>query len=641
MRLKKIWISEYKNLKDFKFEFGDDFLDIFTGKNGSGKSNFFEAIIHIFNHLFARSEPILEYEIEYELNKERIKISCKDNQLTFNDENVKNIPRTSLPENLLVYYSGHNLTVKGLIKSYEADFQTKIKSANLQESRSIVGIGPEYKELLLAMLLIHSKNNPAREYICKKLDIKNISKEVKLELKRPFYALRKIKFNMEDPRGEDSYWKAEGITKVFLNKLKDCLSQSEEIREEGYISKDDKYVLYYDIQKIQSVFRESSLGELFQGFDNLKTINMLSGISIPIELQGGGEADISFFSDGQFQSVYIYAIAEFFKDRHCLTLLDEPDSFLHPEWQSEFLKQIDDISNHDISRNHILLSSHSAATLVGHSLNQKNQKISFFDLNNNKEVKCYPLGKFIAVQKLCNKVISYIEQQSVLSIIQEANDPKKPVLLVEGLIDVVIIQGAWRKLFEVDIPFAILNAHSCTLLPVILKSNDLNFKMAVFGLFDFDKAFSHWNGLAWDCIEQDPLKGLIRKNKEKEIYAFMLPIPDHEAIKRQAINKDKSSEYFGTYGDKTCCTIEHLFYCEETKKYFKEESVSGGGSHIKFNGDKKGFAEKVIPSLDKSYFEIFRPLFEFVMSKCPDEEKKKFTQSYLQSQVSDSSLQHH
>jgi predicted ATPase len=59
---------------------------------------------------------------------------------------------------------------------------------------------------------------------------------------------------------------------------------------------------------------------------------MLADISVPLKLKGGSEGNIGFFSDGQFQAVYIYAIAELFKDRNCLTLLDEPDAFLHPEW---------------------------------------------------------------------------------------------------------------------------------------------------------------------------------------------------------------------------------------------------------------------------------------------------------------------
>ena len=52
MRLKHIHISEYKNLKNFSLDFdGDSFIDVFVGKNGTRKSNLFEAIIEIFRQL--------------------------------------------------------------------------------------------------------------------------------------------------------------------------------------------------------------------------------------------------------------------------------------------------------------------------------------------------------------------------------------------------------------------------------------------------------------------------------------------------------------------------------------------------------------------------------------------------------------
>lgn len=53
MRLKSLTLSQYKNLKDFSLSFdGSSFIDVFVGKNGSGKSNLFEALILIFRHLY-------------------------------------------------------------------------------------------------------------------------------------------------------------------------------------------------------------------------------------------------------------------------------------------------------------------------------------------------------------------------------------------------------------------------------------------------------------------------------------------------------------------------------------------------------------------------------------------------------------
>jgi recombinational DNA repair ATPase RecF len=49
MRLKSVFVSQYKNLKNFTLGFdGASFIAVFVGKNGSGKSNLFEALIEIF-----------------------------------------------------------------------------------------------------------------------------------------------------------------------------------------------------------------------------------------------------------------------------------------------------------------------------------------------------------------------------------------------------------------------------------------------------------------------------------------------------------------------------------------------------------------------------------------------------------------
>lgn len=59
MRLTSLYIGEYKNLRDFSLSFdGDSCIEVFVGKNGTGKSNLFEALIEIFRHL-----------IEYERDK--------------------------------------------------------------------------------------------------------------------------------------------------------------------------------------------------------------------------------------------------------------------------------------------------------------------------------------------------------------------------------------------------------------------------------------------------------------------------------------------------------------------------------------------------------------------------------------------
>jgi hypothetical protein len=189
---------------------------------------------------------------------------------------------------VLIYYSGHNDTVPQLVAQYKEAFRKRIKTASGEDSRKFIGIGPEYKALLLAVLLMQEDGNKARQFIFEKLGIKTVTSEVKLVLQRPSYATSSA-FDIEDLE-TDRYWKPVGITKTFLDRISSCISPGpgSPVRAEGYFASEDRYILYFDIKKIQQEFSDSQ--ELFRQFDNLKTLEMLEDISIFVTMESGAEA---------------------------------------------------------------------------------------------------------------------------------------------------------------------------------------------------------------------------------------------------------------------------------------------------------------------------------------------------------------
>jgi len=183
MRLKSIYLSEYKNLKDFTLKFdGISFIDVFVGKNGSGKSNLFEALIEIFQHLyeFDKNSPTFNYTIKYEINNKDTEVAWKNETqiLSIDGTERKSIINTPLPDNVLIYYSGHNNKVTDIVTQYLDDFKNEIKGAKITDTRKFIGIGKEYKQLLLAVLLMQKEDNKARQFICHKLGITAIAPEL-------------------------------------------------------------------------------------------------------------------------------------------------------------------------------------------------------------------------------------------------------------------------------------------------------------------------------------------------------------------------------------------------------------------------------------------------------------------------------
>lgn len=623
MRLKSLYISQYKNLRDFSLSFdGNSFIDVFVGKNGSGKSNLFEALIEIFRHLDqlgrAGNDIAFDYGLSYEIEGQEVEIEWKAGKLRIDkEEDRKTLGQTPFPDNVLIYYSGHNTTVASLVAHYEDIFRRHIKGANIDDTRRFISIGPEYKALLLAVILSQPEANKARRFIANKLGVASVGDDLLVELKRPAFASGRLKelevdgIEAFDPRTH--YWGADGITRGYLEKLADCI-KGEFNHGDVYDRDQERYRLKVNLELFRQRFKDDPVTDIFQQFDNLKTLGMLADITLPLKLVSGLEASIAHFSDGQFQSVYIYSIVELFKDRNCLTLLDEPDAFLHPEWQYDFLKQVFEITDTETKNNHVLMSSHSAVTLIPH----EKKKIKFFDIKENK-ANCYELPKTIAIKRLSADLIKYSEQEQLLSIINAVQIENKPVLFTEGSTDPVIIKEAWYKLYEEEMPFIPFYAFSCTYINQLLTDNRIHGEMGglpVFALFDFDKAYDQWNGLNGDVLATDPMRGLIKKWKNGESYALMLPVPPHADILKQVIKNAATKETFG--GD-SCCEIEHLFYGQAAATDYYHSEPSPGGSKVTFKSDKDKthFAKTVVPQLPTDCFEPFRPLFEFISSKCP------------------------
>ncbi|UWQ25378.1 AAA family ATPase [Leisingera aquaemixtae] len=611
MRLKSVWINEYKNLRDFTLNFdGDNFLDIFVGKNGTGKSNFFEALVEIFNFIFSskkkRSDISFDFDLLYEIDEQDIRISRKDGQMEVNGKKRSTIGTTPIPDNVIIYYSGHSDTIGKTVYRYAKSHARRNKAWTGEEARAFIGIGNDYKEMLLSILLLQPEDCAARKYVCDKLGIEVTTETVTLTLKPPRFKHSEV----EVGDVASFLWGAKGISLGFVEQLLECVREDFS-RDSIYDRVKNRYQIRINRELFSEKFAGETSSDLFRSLDNLRTLGMFESLSIPIGLTDGRPVQARDFSDGQFQSIYIYAISELFKDRNCITLLDEPDSFLHPEWQFGFLEQVLDIAGTVAAdTNHVLLSSHSAATLISHD----RDRIGFFDLKNGS-ANAYSVPKRVAVQKLSEKLIKYTETEQLLSIINAIQFRAKPILFTEGSIDPIIIKEAWNRLSDDEMPFVPFYGFSCSYLKQLLQDprihNEMN-GLPVFGLFDFDKAFDQWNSLGDELVEPDLVKGQVKKVTDRNAFGIMLPLPENQRIRDQVVRDLENNQSFG--GD-SLCEIEHLFYGDPlTEEFFQEQLAPAGGRKIVIKSDaqKERFAQDIVPQLDDKYFAIFKPVFDFI-----------------------------
>ena len=133
-----------------------------------------------------------------------------------------------------------------------------------------------------------------------------------------------------------------------------------------------------------------------------------------------------------------------------------------------------------------------------------------------------------------------------------------------------------------------------------------------FALFDFDKAYDDWRELGGEHQITDIGLGLCRKLDGKNAHTFLLPVPEN-ALKAQVWDERNPIEKIKPHPH---YCIEHCFWGDAgLDGWFRTDAHNG---QIRFKGDKYKvkFAKEIVPSLNAACFEIFRPIFEFIKSKC-------------------------
>ncbi|MFH7525604.1 AAA family ATPase [Aeromonas sp. A5] len=624
MKLIQLYVSDYKNLKEFTLDFStESFLEMLVGKNGSGKSNFIEALLEVFRHIYQydwgerKHSVYFSYRIRYEINEivHTIEYDYVNEQLLINGRERARIGDAILPEYILTYYAGHNSVVTDHITSFERRFSERLIRADQEFRRPVIGIDKSYNELLLTVILLKPDISETKQYVLEKLSIEDVGDDLVVDISRPYYA-KTAHYDVlsGDDNDETKYWRLAGVARTFLNDLDtQCRSNLVEgIRTEGYLAGQDIYRRYYSLNSIRDFFSERSSLDLFRMLDNIKMLGMLKSLSLTINLRNGTTISSKSFSDGQLQTIYLYSIAEIFKESNSITIMDEPDAFLHPEWRAECSSQIQNISVQAATTNHIIMTTHSAVTLI----NSPQVRIRFFE-EHIGNVRTYTLPKKESVRRLCQGVITYSEQEQMLSILNAITIEEKPVLFTEGSTDPLIVKAAWDKLYPtLEMPFIPFYAFSCTYINQLITDLRIHQEMngrKIFALFDFDEAYNQWNGLNGQIVSDDIFSGLIKKWDGGESYALMLPIPNNAEIKRQVIQDEVSNRH---YEGRSYCMIEHIFFgIEETADYFSYEDVPGG-QLIKFQGCKTTFAKSVVPTLPVEMFETFRPMLDWIKIKC-------------------------
>lgn len=344
MKIHSIYIDGYKNLKNMEiFMPEDSSVAAVIGNNGSGKSNILEALTQVFTAVYNEKPVDFRYKICYSIYDDNFEISNLDGvQFLKNGKKVKKQDkRGSLPRGIFLYYCGETDRLRKLaLDCVDKAFENALKNDGDVTTKYISCVG--LREFTAAVLSNAKYENETFRKVCELIGIQEIGGPVEFHLSRPVWSKKA-------PLTEDSFWNAQGSVAMLLHMLKDS----------GELIKLDKDNALIRVNRISDISLDSENPfDLFVRFELLIQAGILSDITFTI-IKDGEALSPDMLSEGEKQLAQFLCLLEATKEYRALFLLDEFDSFLHPNWQRRFAEIISEIH----ITGQVLFTTHSPLTL--------------------------------------------------------------------------------------------------------------------------------------------------------------------------------------------------------------------------------------------------------------------------------------
>jgi energy-coupling factor transporter ATP-binding protein EcfA2 len=136
MRLDRVYIDGFKNLKGVEIDFNEDRLTtVVIGHNGAGKSNLIEAIADVFRYVdLNRGEPRFRYEIDYRIGSHKVRVTnCEGkpsiivNGTPLSRTTFEKSQNEFFPDLVFGYYSGGSRRLEKNFDSHQRRYYDAIK----------------------------------------------------------------------------------------------------------------------------------------------------------------------------------------------------------------------------------------------------------------------------------------------------------------------------------------------------------------------------------------------------------------------------------------------------------------------------------------------------------------------------------
>ncbi len=378
MRIDKVFIKKFKNLIDFEIDLDQSQMQtVLLGKNGSGKSNFLEALVIIFRDLDLDNPPQVEFAIKYQCKENVVEIVCipeKTSKLLFT-VNGGNISKKAfyenkeeyLPKYVFAYYSGVSNRLIEHFDQHQRKFYYDLLN----------GVNEPLRTLFYAQL-IHSHFVLMAFYSFEEDDSKAFLKDyfsiiglesVLFVLKEPHWYTKGRKVKDGDPR----FWNARGTVRDFLREVYKVSIAP--IKAEGKVRKDfinnnaplEQLYLYVSnedkLKQLASLYSDNVT--FFKMLESTYMNDLIHEVRIRVKkVNANGTITFKELSEGEQQLLTVLGLLRFTKADESLILLDEPDTHLNPLWKWQYMNLLEKIVNRPKS-SQVLMTTHDPLVIGG------------------------------------------------------------------------------------------------------------------------------------------------------------------------------------------------------------------------------------------------------------------------------------
>lgn len=417
MRLDYLKIDHFKNLDGFEIDFDENCREPVTvvlGRNGSGKSNLFEALVIIFRDLMkSKSTAEFGYDLRYTVQKgnlavrvwnpgarshdaengakvfcakdgepiESFSVTVTENQ-TENRVAKKDIPKF-LPRYVVTYYSGVSNRMEHHFFQPQLEFRDELLWGNVIPLRPLFYAKPIHSHF--ALLAFFMAEDPGiSEFLSDYPWIEDLESAL-FVLKRPHWAKGRRQRKDGDPR----FWYAGGVVKDFLSCLYACalapLRLPGRIQHSFDQTENTEFLYLYlrDVMQLRALANTSvsamwkksaqehgsKATEFFKLLESTFMSDLIYETRIRVKVRHAGALTFRELSEGEQQLLTVVGMLRFTRDEDSLFLLDEPDTHLNPAWGMEYLNILH--KHADTGKNsHLLVATHDPLVLSNLRRNQ-------------------------------------------------------------------------------------------------------------------------------------------------------------------------------------------------------------------------------------------------------------------------------